>query len=163
MIRISVTSKKLPNVYKSCPKMISLEKWKILTSLQKLPRNVGDLGQLITAKGFKKLPKSNKFPNLVTLFRMDHHNHWFWLYEVGTNSLIVFGNFCLAFLRHKKIWPGPTSSIWSLVSIYRLHWRWHKYFAIKEKEMTAALPLLLLLLCKWTIERENSLDENRLN
>jgi len=40
--------KKSPNVYKSCPKMISLEK---------LPKNVGDLGKLILAKGFKKLPK----------------------------------------------------------------------------------------------------------
>ena len=30
----SVTSKKLPNIYKSCPKMISLEKLKILTPLQ---------------------------------------------------------------------------------------------------------------------------------
>ena len=29
--------KKSPNVYKSCPKMISLEKLKILTPLQKLP------------------------------------------------------------------------------------------------------------------------------
>ena len=34
----SVTSKKLPNVYKSSPKMISQEKWKILTTLQKLPK-----------------------------------------------------------------------------------------------------------------------------
>ena len=63
----SVTSKKLPNVYKSCPKMISLEKLKILTPLQKLPKNVGDLGKLIVAKGFEKVPKSNKSPNLVTL------------------------------------------------------------------------------------------------
>ena len=37
--------------------MISLEKWKILTPLQKLPKNVGDLDKLIVAKGFKKLPK----------------------------------------------------------------------------------------------------------
>ena len=37
--------------------MISLEKLKILTPLQKLPKNVGDLGKWITAKGFKKLPK----------------------------------------------------------------------------------------------------------
>ena len=35
----SVTSKKLPNVYKSCPKRISIVKWKILTPLQKLPKN----------------------------------------------------------------------------------------------------------------------------
>ena len=54
---VSVTSKKSPNVYKSCPKIISLEKLKILTPLQKLPKNVGDLGKLIVAKGFEKLPK----------------------------------------------------------------------------------------------------------
>ena len=38
--------------------MISLEKWLILTPLQKLLKNVGDLGKLIDAKGFKKLPQS---------------------------------------------------------------------------------------------------------
>ena len=47
--------------------MISLEKWWILTPLQKLPKNVRDLGKLIVAKGFKKLPKVQKSPNLVTL------------------------------------------------------------------------------------------------
>ena len=40
--------------------MISLEKLKILTPLQNLPRNVGDLGKLISAKGFKKLSKVPK-------------------------------------------------------------------------------------------------------
>ena len=44
--------------------MISLEKLKILTPWQKLPKTVGDLGKLIVAKGFKKF---NKSPNLVTL------------------------------------------------------------------------------------------------
>ena len=37
--------------------MISLEKLKILTPLHKLPKNIGDLGKLIVAKGFEKLPK----------------------------------------------------------------------------------------------------------
>ena len=37
--------------------MISLAKLIFLTNLQKLPKNVGDLGKLIVAKGFKKLPK----------------------------------------------------------------------------------------------------------
>ena len=37
--------------------MISLEKWMILTPLQELPKNVGDLGKLIIAKGFEWLPK----------------------------------------------------------------------------------------------------------
>ena len=45
---VSVTKKKSPNAYKSCPKMISH---------QKLPKNVGDLGKLSVARGFKKLPK----------------------------------------------------------------------------------------------------------
>ena len=65
---VSVTSKKSPNVYKSCPKMISLEKLKMLTPLQKLPKNVEDLGKLIVAKALKSCPNSNKSPNLVTLF-----------------------------------------------------------------------------------------------
>ena len=37
--------------------MTSLEKWMILTPLQKLPKNVGNLGNIIVAKGFKKWPK----------------------------------------------------------------------------------------------------------
>ena len=37
--------------------MITPEKFKILTPLQKLPKNVRDLGKLIVAKGFKKLPE----------------------------------------------------------------------------------------------------------
>ena len=37
--------------------MISLEKLKFLTPLQKLPKNLGDLGKLIVTTGFKKLPK----------------------------------------------------------------------------------------------------------
>ena len=37
--------------------MISLENLKILTPLQKLPKNVGDLDTLIVSKGFEKLPK----------------------------------------------------------------------------------------------------------
>ena len=40
--------------------MISPEKLKILTPLQKLPKNVGDLGKLIVAK--ESWPKSNKLP-----------------------------------------------------------------------------------------------------
>ena len=37
--------------------MILLEKSKIWTHLQKLPKNGGDLGKIIVARGFKKLPK----------------------------------------------------------------------------------------------------------
>ena len=56
--RSGAMCKKSPNVYKSCPKMIPLEKWKILTTLQKLSNTyVGDLGKIIVAKGFEKLPK----------------------------------------------------------------------------------------------------------
>ena len=52
----TVTREKSPNVHKRCPKMISLEKLKILAPTQKLPKTVGDFGKLIAAKGFKKLP-----------------------------------------------------------------------------------------------------------
>ena len=37
--------------------MISLEKLKILTPLQKVPKNVGDSGKVIVAKESEKLPK----------------------------------------------------------------------------------------------------------
>ena len=37
--------------------MNSLEKLRILTPVQKLSKNVGDLGKLIVASGFEKLPK----------------------------------------------------------------------------------------------------------
>ena len=40
--------------------MIFLEKGQILTPLQKLPKNVADLGKSIAAKGFKKLSKVQK-------------------------------------------------------------------------------------------------------
>ena len=39
--------------------MISLEKLKILTYLQNLPKNVGDLGKITVPKCFKKLPKAH--------------------------------------------------------------------------------------------------------
>ena len=39
--------KKSPNVCKSCPKMIDFDTF----------RNVGELGKLIVAKAYKKLPK----------------------------------------------------------------------------------------------------------
>ena len=39
----------------------------ILTHLQKLPSNVGDLGKIIGATGFEWLPKVQKSTNLVTL------------------------------------------------------------------------------------------------
>ena len=37
--------------------MISLEKLNIFSPLQKLPKNVVELGKLIVATGFEKLPK----------------------------------------------------------------------------------------------------------
>ena len=56
-VSCSVTNKKSTNVNKSCQTMIPLAKLKILTPLQKLPKNVVNLGNTIVAKGFKKLPK----------------------------------------------------------------------------------------------------------
>ena len=47
--------------------MISREKLKILTPLQKMPKNVGDLGKLTVSMALTSCQKSNKSPNLVTL------------------------------------------------------------------------------------------------
>ena len=57
----------------SCSKLISLEKWKILTPLQKLPKHVGDLGKIIGAKGFKKMPKGfKKMPKVQKIAQSGH-------------------------------------------------------------------------------------------
>ena len=53
----SVTSKKLPNVFKSYPKMISLEKFKIFAPLQNCLIMWKILGKIIVATGIKKAPK----------------------------------------------------------------------------------------------------------
>ena len=56
----SVTRKKSPNVYKKLPKNDFTRKMIDFNTLQKLPKNVGDLGKFIVAKGFKKLLKVQK-------------------------------------------------------------------------------------------------------
>ena len=53
----SETRKKSPNVYKKLPKNDFTRKMKDFNTLQKLLKNAGDLGKLIIAKGFEKLPK----------------------------------------------------------------------------------------------------------
>ena len=58
--------------------MISLEKWWILKPLQKLLKNVRDLGKFIVAKGFKKLPKVQK----IAQSGHTGHDNVFWLSEV---------------------------------------------------------------------------------
>ena len=73
----------------------------ILTPLQKLPINVSDSGNLIVAKGFKKLPNVQKSPNLVTLFSSAHKmtdiavvSHGFNVFSVCsyTTTIIMFFN-----------------------------------------------------------------------
>ena len=56
----SVTSKKLPNVYKSCLKRIYLVKWKIVTPLQKLPKMCWWFGQNNYCPGLWKVAQSIK-------------------------------------------------------------------------------------------------------
>ena len=58
-LQASVT-RKIAKCLKKLRKNDFTKKWYILTPLQKLPRNVRDLGKLIAAKGFKKLPKVQK-------------------------------------------------------------------------------------------------------
>ena len=60
----SVNSKKSPNVYKSCPKMISLEKLKILTPSQKLHKNVEDLWKINCCQRLWKVAQSPINPQI---------------------------------------------------------------------------------------------------
>ena len=55
--QVQCDQKKVAKCLYKLPKMISLEKLKILTPLQKSPKNVRDLGKLIVATGFEKWPK----------------------------------------------------------------------------------------------------------
>ena len=48
----------------------------ILAPLQKVPKNVGYLGKLIVAKGFKKLPKAQKIANSGHTVRRLKPNHY---------------------------------------------------------------------------------------
>ena len=62
--------------------MISLEKLKIFTPLQKLPKNVEELGKLIVAKGFEKMPKVLKIAqsgHTVHLPSSSHKNSIVWV------------------------------------------------------------------------------------
>ena len=57
-------------------------KLKILTPLQKLPKNV---------EGFEKLPKSNKLPNLITLATEDKRViHGFFFIRLVGGTLTIF-------------------------------------------------------------------------
>ena len=56
--------------------MISLENVEILTPFQKLPMNVVDLGKLIVAKGFEKLPKVQKIATSGHTAPNAHHCRW---------------------------------------------------------------------------------------
>ena len=107
--------------------MISREKLKILTPLQKLPKNVWDLGKLIVAKALKMCRKSNKSPNLVTLFTwhiilplilIDKiiHLTWFCIWftlkfeEIFVHEMSI-NRFC--FFSTSFLWP-PFSVTWWL-------------------------------------------------
>ena len=56
-----------PKSMKSCPKMISLEKWKILTPLKNCHNMFVIWAQYLLPPALKSYPKWDKSPNLVTL------------------------------------------------------------------------------------------------
>ena len=109
-VPISVTSKKLPNVYKICPKMISLEKLKILVPLQKLPKNVEDMGKLIVAKALKSCHSPINRPIW---------SHWSQLNIVWTAN----SRHCFA------LWPLMSS----IFSVWYLRW-FYTSFSRQGKE-----------------------------
>ena len=111
--------KKSPNVYKSCPKMISVEKLMILTPLQKLPRNVGNLGKIIVCHQLWIAAQSAK--------NCPIWSHWWWERELErefngckiripvwsipkTGALMTFS---LSFFKN-----GPTPASFSFFSVF---------------------------------------------
>ena len=63
-------------IAKSCPKMISIEKWIILTPLPKLTYNVGDLVKIIVATSFEWLPKVQKIAQSGSTVRDETQVRW---------------------------------------------------------------------------------------
>ena len=100
----------LPNVYKSWPKMISQEKLKIFTPLQKLPKNVGDLGKFIVAKGFEKVPKVQQIAQSGHTFYGIKKYHC-----IGTRSEHWKATFCWSILGYqgdRQIEAWSTMDVW---------------------------------------------------
>ena len=62
----------------------------ILTPLQKLPNNVGDLDTIIVAASFEWCPKFKKSPILVTL--NSHLNLLFWAVHVKSNAFYEYSD-----------------------------------------------------------------------
>ena len=59
----------------------------ILAPFQKLPKNVENLGKLIVAKGFKKLPKVQKIAN-------SGHTDCESIFACGLNDVKIYLNSC---------------------------------------------------------------------
>ena len=79
--------------------MISIEKLKISTPLQKLPKNVGNLGKLIVAKGFEKLPKVQKIAQsgyTAVIQLNNHRDSLIYRVIIETALLLTFAKYVRA-------------------------------------------------------------------
>ena len=79
--------------------MIWLVKLKILTPLQKLPKNVRDLGKLIVANGFEKLPKVWSWNYLL---KMNPSHRLFFKNGSNPASFCLFSSFHMT--NREQIW-----------------------------------------------------------
>ena len=73
----------------------------ILTPLQKLPKNVEDLGKLIVAKGLKKLPKVKK--NRPIWSHCFYGSRW-WPYSIDTIHMLILSGIKLCIYSLLLIW-----------------------------------------------------------
>ena len=85
----SVTRKKTPKVYKSCPKMISLESERFWHLYKNCLWMWEIWANYLLPKAIKSCPKSNKSPNLVTLFAAEDKSHRYtytkWTFKIFTS------------------------------------------------------------------------------
>ena len=109
----SVTSKILPNVYKSCPIMISLENKRFWHHYKNCLRTWEIWTNLLLPKVLKSRPKSNKSSNVVTLTTTQS-----WITHI---DLHIIGKQCSSFtLLWSLIQGGPTSFNYLTVILRRI-------------------------------------------
>ena len=109
----SVTSKKSPNVYKSCPKRVLLVKWKILTNLQKLPKMYWQFGQ-------------------------NNCYHWLWKVAQSVINRPIWSHWMQAKQSKAKVVQEEDASRWIISSTFCEKWisEWKKYEPQKRKTTT---------------------------
>ena len=127
----SVTSKKSPNVYKSCPELISLEKLKIFTPLQKLPKNLRDLGKCNCCQRLWKVAQSSINHPIRSHCSGASVENWYWGRKFPSCFKTIF-------------FTRPIHSLFFFISIFSIQLTVNnvKYKACRWLDLNLIIPLV---------------------